>query len=96
MTAVDLLALLPLLMVAVTAVVVLGAVAAGRNHAVALGLTLAGLAAGFGSIFFVPMRQVTALLVIDRYALFFFGLILAASFASARRARGYQIGRAHV
>ena len=89
MTAVDLLALLPLLMVAVTAVVVLGAVAAGRNHAVAFGLTLAGLAAAFGSIFFVPMRQLTALLVIDRYALFFFGLILAASFAVALLAYGY-------
>jgi len=61
----------------------------GRNHTVAFGLTLAGLAAGFGSIFFVPMRQVTALLVIDRYALFFFGLILAASFAVALLAYGY-------
>jgi NADH-quinone oxidoreductase subunit N len=35
------------------------------------------------------MRQVTALLVIDRYALFFFGLILAASFAVALLAYGY-------
>jgi NADH-quinone oxidoreductase subunit N len=89
MTAVELLALLPLLLVAVTSVVMLGAVAVGRNHEVAFGLTLAGLAAGFGSIFFVPMRQVTALLVIDRYALFFFGLILAASFAVALLAYGY-------
>src|SRR5665213_2580167 len=89
MTAVDLLALLPLLLVAATAVVMLGGVAVGRNHAVAFGLTLAGLAAGFGSMFFVPMRQVTALLVIDRYALFFFGLILAASFAVALLAYGY-------
>jgi NADH-quinone oxidoreductase subunit N len=89
MTAVELLALLPLLLVAVTSVVMLGAVAVGRNHEVAFGLTLAGLAAGFGSIFFVPMRQVTALLVIDRYALFFFGLILAASFAVTLLAYGY-------
>lgn len=89
MTAVDLLALLPLMLVAATSVVVLGAVAVGRNHAVAFGLALAGLAAGFGSIFFVPMRQVTALLVIDRYALFFFGLILAASFVLALLAFGY-------
>ena len=89
MTAVDLLALLPLMLVAATSVVVLGAVAVGRNHAVAFGARAAGLAAGFGSIFFVPMRQVTALLVIDRYALFFFGLILAASFVLALLAFGY-------
>jgi len=89
MTTVELLALSPLLLVAGTSVVVLGAVAVGRNHAVSFGLTLAGLAAGFGSIFFVPMRQVTALLVIDRYALLFFGLILAASFAVALLAYGY-------
>lgn len=89
MTAVDLLALLPLLLVAATSVVVLGAIAVGRNHALAFGLTLAGMAAGFCSIFFAPSRQVTALIVIDRYALFFFGLILAASFAVALLAYGY-------
>jgi len=89
MTAVDLLALLPLLLVAATSIVVLVAVAVGRNHTVAFGLTLAGLAAGFWSTYFVPLRQVTALLVIDRYALFFFGLILAASFAVALMAYGY-------
>ena len=89
MTAVDLLALLPLMLVAATSVVVLGAVAVGRNHTVAFGLTLAGLAAGFWSIFFAPLRQVTALLIIDRYALFFMGLIVAASFAVALLAYGY-------
>ncbi len=89
MTAVDLLALLPLLLVAATSVVVMAAAAVGRNHAVAFGLTLAGLAASFGSIFFVHPRQVTALLVMDRYALFFMGLIAAASFAVALLAYGY-------
>ncbi|MFZ0661474.1 MAG: NADH-quinone oxidoreductase subunit N [Acidobacteriaceae bacterium] len=89
MTATDMLALLPLLIIAGTSVVVLIALAVGRNHAVAFGLTLAGLAAGFCSIFFVPTAQVTALLDIDRYALFFFGLITAASFAVALLAFGY-------
>lgn len=89
MTAADVLALLPLLLIAATSVVVLIAAAVGRNHAVAFGLTLAGLAAGFCSIFFVPTAQVTALLVMDRYALFFMGLITAASFVVALLAYGY-------
>lgn len=89
MTATDVLALLPLLLVAGTSVVVLLAVAVGRNHAVALGLTLAGLAASFCSLFFVPTAQVTALLAMDRYAFFFMGLITAASFAVALLAHGY-------
>src|SRR6185437_1707012 len=53
MTAANVLALLPLLLIAGTSVVVLVAVAVGRNHAVAFGLTLTGLAAGFCSIFFI-------------------------------------------
>ena len=89
MTAADMFALLPLLLIAGTSVAVLIAVAVGRNHAVAFGLTLAGLAASFFSIFFVPTAQVTALLTIDRYALFFFGLITAASFAVVLLAFGY-------
>lgn len=89
MTATDVLALLPLLLIAGTSVVVLLALAVGRNHAVAFGLTLAGLAAAFCSIFFVPTAQVTALLDVDQYALFFFGLITAASFVVALLAFGY-------
>lgn len=89
MAANDVLALLPLLLVSGTAVVALLALAVSRNHAVTFGLTLAGLAASFCLIFFVPTAQVTALLDIDRYALFFFGLITAASFAVALLAFGY-------
>ena len=80
MTTAGLVALLPLLLVAATSVVVMIAVAVGRNHAVAFGLTLAGLAASFCSVFYVHPQQVTMLLVMDRYALFFMGLIVAASF----------------
>ena len=89
MTAANVLALLPLLLIAGTSVVVLVAVAVGRNHAVAFGLTLTGLAAGFCSIFFIPTAQVTALLAMDRYSLFFIGLITAASFVVALLAYGY-------
>lgn len=94
MTAAGLLALLPLLIVAATAIVVMLAAAVHRIHALALGLTLAGLAAAFCSVFFVQPRQVTALLFMDRYALFFMGLIVAASFAVALMACSYLEHRA--
>ncbi|HEY5211785.1 MAG TPA: NADH-quinone oxidoreductase subunit N [Acidobacteriaceae bacterium] len=93
MTAADVLALLPLLLIAATSVVVMAATAVGRNHSVAFGLTLAGLAASFCSIFFVDPRQVTMLLVMDRYALFFMALIAAASFAVVLLAYGYLAKR---
>jgi len=92
-TASDLLALLPLLLVAATSVIVMLAAAVHRNHVLALVLTLLGLAAAFCSVFFVHLRQVTALLIIDSYALFFMGLIVAASFAVALLAYGYLASR---
>jgi NADH-quinone oxidoreductase subunit N len=92
-TARDLLALLPLLLVAATSVIVMLAAAVHRSHAVALGLTLAGLASAFFSVFFGHLRQVTALLVIDSYALFFMGLMVAASFTVALLAYGYLAER---
>lgn len=82
MSATDTLALLPLLLIAATAIVVMLAIAARRSHALAAGLTLVGLAAAFLSIFAVaPMlpRQVTSLLSIDSYALFYMGVIIASA-----------------
>ena len=93
MTASDLLALLPLLLVAATSVIVMLAAAVHRNHVLALVLTLLGLAGAFCSVFFVHLRQVTALLIIDSYALFFMGLIVAASFTVALLAYGYLAAR---
>ncbi len=49
-------------------------------------LTLAGLVLSFASLFLpqgIASRQVTALLVLDHYALFFIGLIVAATFVVA-------------
>src|SRR5580693_8246280 len=78
----DLLALLPLLLIAASAVVVMLGIAFKRDPALAAGLTLAGLTAAFVSILAaasaVP-RQVTPLLLVDRYALFYTGLILASA-----------------
>jgi len=78
----DILALLPLLLISATSIVVMLGIATKRSHALTMGLTLAGLAAAFISIFaaapLVP-RQVTSLLLLDRYALFYMGLVIASS-----------------
>lgn len=87
-----LIAILPLLLLAGTAVGLMLIIALRRSHRIALGLTLLGLAAAFGSLWIaaevVPQR-VTSLLMIDEYALFYFGMILAATAAVAGLAYGY-------
>src|SRR6185437_830882 len=82
----DAVALLPLILLAGTPVLVMMGIAVRRSHGLTLGLTLAGLAAAFGSIWIaapLARRQVTILLVIDNYALFYFGLLIAAVCAIA-------------
>lgn len=82
MNSVGILTLLPLLLVAGSSVVVMLAIAFKRNHALAAGLTLVGLAAALISIRaaapLVP-RQETSLLLVDRYALFYMGLIITSA-----------------
>src|SRR5580698_11599427 len=82
MNAADIIALLPILVISATALVVMLSIAFRRSHALAAGLTLAGLTAAFISIFpalpFAP-RQVTSLLLVDRFALFYMGLIIASA-----------------
>lgn len=83
MTAADLYALLPLLILAGTAVVVAVVIAFHRSHAISAGLTFAGLAAAFVALPFVHTgvaRPVTELLVVDGYALFYTGLVIVATF----------------
>ncbi|MBV8050827.1 MAG: NADH-quinone oxidoreductase subunit N [Acidobacteriaceae bacterium] len=82
----DLIALLPVLVISATAVVVMLGIAFKRSHVLAAALTLAGLAGAFVSIFrAVPLapRQVTSLLLVDRFALFYMGLIIASAFVVA-------------
>jgi NADH-quinone oxidoreductase subunit N len=82
MRADDLLALLPLLLIAASAVVVMLGIAVRRSPALAAGLTLAGLTAVFVSIgIAIPTvpRQLTLLLLVDKYTLFYIGLILASA-----------------
>jgi len=88
----DILAILPLLVLTATAVVVMLAVCIRRSHLLAVWLALIGLAAAFGSLWAAaPLTpiQVTPLLIIDRYALFYMGLIIAATFATVILAYGY-------
>src|SRR5580700_11982955 len=87
----DLLALSPLLLIAATALSVMLGIAFRRNHALTERLTLAGLMAALlsiGAAVARAPRQVTALLLIDRYALFYIGLIVAS--AAVVAALSYQ------
>lgn len=92
MNSADLMTLLPLLVIAASAVTVLLVVAFRRSHAVTAALTLIGLLLAIISLPVVSSstpRQVTPLLIFDRYALFYMALIFAASFAVALLAYGY-------
>ncbi|HEV2500824.1 MAG TPA: NADH-quinone oxidoreductase subunit N [Terriglobia bacterium] len=86
MSTTDLFIILPLLILGGASVVVMVAIAICRNHVVTFALTLIGLAAAFASLFWIAQdapRQVSTLLVVDKYALFYMGLVIAATFAVA-------------
>jgi NADH-quinone oxidoreductase subunit N len=92
MTGTDLIALSPLLIVAAASVVLLLLAAFYRDDRVTAVLTLVGLAL---AILALPVaaaqapRHVTPLLVLDDYALFYMGLVFAASFAVTLLSYGY-------
>jgi len=92
MNSTDLLALLPLLLIAVTAIAVMLLIAIRRNHLLTAALTVIGFCAAFGTLFVAaPLapRDVTPLLSIDSTALFYIGLILVASVAVVFLCHGY-------
>jgi NADH-quinone oxidoreductase subunit N len=92
LNATDLFAILPLLVLTLAAVVVMVAICIRRSHLLAVWLTLAGLAAAFVSLWksaSVSPAQVTPLLIIDGYALFYMGLIIAATFVTVILSYGY-------
>jgi NADH-quinone oxidoreductase subunit N len=85
-TRTDCLSLFPLILIAGTSMLVMLDVALKRHHALVAGLTIAGLVVAFISVLAVTPyapRHVTALLIIDRYALFFMGVIIASAVAVA-------------
>lgn len=96
MTATELLAALPLLVLATASIVVMLAVAIRRHHGMTALLTLAGLAATLASLplaaAYVPHR-VTPLLALDGYALFYTGLFSAAAFATVLLSYRYLVSR---
>jgi len=92
MSGIELFALTPLLVLAVAVVVVLLAAGFGQRHGVTAVLTLVGLVAAFVTLPLVQPdtpRQVTPLLVMDGYALFYLGLLLATAFAVAVQGYSY-------
>ena len=93
MVSADFFALLPLLVVAVSSLVVLLITAFCRDHllvalATSLGLTVALITLPIASQ--VAPRQVTTLLMVDAYAIFYIGLLLAASLAVTGLSYGYM------
>jgi NADH-quinone oxidoreductase subunit N len=84
MTRTDLIVLLPFIILAAASIAVMLGTALRRSRGLTVFLTLAGISLALASLPAIsPLlpRQATALLVIDRYALYFIGLILAASFS---------------
>jgi NADH-quinone oxidoreductase subunit N len=88
----DLRALLPILVTAASAVIVMLGIAVRRSHALTAGLALGGLAAAMGAVLLawpsIP-RQVTSLVIVDGYSLFFTGMISAAAFFVVMLSHGY-------
>ncbi|HEX2237441.1 MAG TPA: NADH-quinone oxidoreductase subunit N [Gammaproteobacteria bacterium] len=96
MTGTELFALLPLIVITLAAIVVMLTVAFHREHSLTFVLTLAGFALSFAAAFIVlpaTPTQVTPLLIIDRYAIFYMALIFASGFAVAALCYGYLVER---
>ncbi len=96
MSTLALTALAPLIAVGALAVLLMIAASVRRSAAFAQALAALGLAAAFGLIFVAaPLgpTPVTALLVVDGYALFFTGLVLLAALAVVLLSGRYLVGR---
>lgn len=92
MSLADLTALLPFLVLAGSSIALLLVIAFRRSHVLTAVTALAGLGAAFASIFpasTTAPREVTKLLTVDGYALFYAGLLLAATFGVGVLAYGY-------
>lgn len=92
MTITDLTAILPLIIIAAASVAVMLVVAFYRNHRLTAILTLVGLALAAASLPVISSlapRQVTPLLIIDSYALFYMGLVFLAAIAVATISYSY-------
>jgi len=97
MSRADFMAILPLLVLSTTMIVAMLVSAFYRRHGAVMAIVQLGLMLAFAALWpadaQVP-RRVTTLLMVDRYALLFGGLILVASIGVATLAYGY-LRRAH-
>jgi NADH-quinone oxidoreductase subunit N len=96
MNGIDLTALLPLMVLGGTVTIVMLAIAFCRNHRLTALLSVLGLVLCLIAIWpasDVAPRQVTPLFAVDRYALFYMGLIFAASIAVLLLSYGYLTAR---
>ena len=92
MSGADWIALLPVIITGATAVVAMVLIAVHRSHGLTLGVTLLGLVLAFLSLWpaaSVAPLQVTPLLVVDDFAVFYLGLIIVACVAVALLCHGY-------
>ena len=92
MTSADLITLLPLIVLSLGLVAIILAVAFYRNHSLTFALTLVVLTLAFLSLAVASSSaspQITTLLTLDRYALFYMGLLFATTFATAGLSYGY-------
>jgi len=92
MTDVDFVALSPLIVLAATSIAVMAAIALRRKHVATAALTMLGLAAALIVLPLAasrPSSRVTPLLILDPYARFYIGVVLAATIATAGLSYGY-------
>ncbi|HEX2869087.1 MAG TPA: NADH-quinone oxidoreductase subunit N [Ignavibacteriales bacterium] len=91
MTVSDLNYLMPLLILAGSSIVILLVIAFYRDHKVTFILSLLGLIASFISIIYVRglPHEIGALVIVDSYAMFYWGLIMLASLAVVALSYGY-------
>lgn len=95
MSATEFQALLPLMILGVTALAVMLAAAFHQGHGTALGVTMVGLTAALVSLFLIVPSAVGMLLAIDRFALFYIGLIIVAALVVTVFSYGY-LSRFHL
>jgi NADH-quinone oxidoreductase subunit N len=96
MSSADILALLPMIVLAAGAVLIMMVIAARRSHLTTALLTLLSLLIAFVTIHIalrVSPRPVTPLMIVDRFALFYIGLVLLAGFAITLLAYDYLKAR---
>jgi len=92
MTNEDLIALSPLLTIAATSVALMLVIAFHRNRLAALLCSLTGIALALAMLPVAASkapRQITPLMILDQYALFYLGLLFIAGFVVALLAYGY-------